>query len=212
MRHPGATACRAARRPGPRSREKTSSVIGDVRSPIFLKGCPSSSPGVSRSTRNAERPAKPLLRIRRREHDEQIRHRGVRDEGLGPVEDEPARSRGAVVVSANASEPDPGSVMAWTPMSEPSQSAGRYLCFCSSVPNLTIGISHDHIWAPSEKSRPLSRHPYPSASIASTIVRGSASRPPNSSGTGSPWTPKSAQSFHASRGTRETRPSRGRRR
>ena len=57
-----------------------------------------------------------------------------------------------------ASEPEPGSLIPCAAIAEPSQSRGSQRCFCSSVPKRTIGVSHAHICALSEKISPLSVH------------------------------------------------------
>jgi hypothetical protein len=44
---------------GTRQPSKTSSLMGEVRSPIFRAGGPTVSPGASRSTRKADSPANP---------------------------------------------------------------------------------------------------------------------------------------------------------
>src|SRR5215213_3821706 len=42
---------------------RKTSLIGDVLSPILCSGCPRVRPGVERTTRNAHRPANPLLGV-----------------------------------------------------------------------------------------------------------------------------------------------------
>ena len=67
-----------------------------------------------------------LLGIGHREHDHDVGDRAVRDERLRAVDAEARRRRGSARVrSANASEPEPGSVIACTPISVPLHRPGR---------------------------------------------------------------------------------------
>ncbi len=76
-----------------------------------------------------------------------------------PFSSQPPSTAVAVVRSAKASEPDSGSDIPCAAITEPSHSPGSQRRFCSSVPKCTIGISHAHMWALSEKIRPLSAQP-----------------------------------------------------
>ena len=59
----------------------------------------------------------------------------------------------------DASDPESGSDMPWAPINCPLHRPGRYFSFCSSVPNVRIGICTLHICALMPKISPLSLQP-----------------------------------------------------
>jgi hypothetical protein len=83
------------------------------------------SGGPARNQERRDSTVVPFVPVCHGEYHDQVCFRSVRDESLGAVDREPSPSATARVLIANVSEPDPGSVIAWTPMSSPLQSLGR---------------------------------------------------------------------------------------
>src|SRR5205807_5142871 len=135
---------------------KNNSLRWDVRSPIFEKGGPTSKPDTPRSSTNAHSPPNPRLLLVVANTIKRSLSGALVTNVLEPLSTQPPSTGRAVVRSANASEPDPGSVIPCAAISEPLQSPGSQRPCCSSVPKWTIGSSQAHIWALIEKISPLS--------------------------------------------------------
>ena len=103
----------------------TTSLIGEVVSPILWNGGPTVSPGESRSTRNADSPAKPAFGSVDANTTNTSATGALVMNVLAPFSTNASPRCAAEVVSPNASEPESGSVIAWTPIIEPSQRGGR---------------------------------------------------------------------------------------
>src|SRR5580693_5658665 len=134
-----------------------SSATGDVRNPILCSFLPTANPGVPLSTRNAVTPFGPRLGSRFAKTIVTSAFGALLLNVFDPFSTYLSPLRSARVFRLYASDPDPGSVMACNP-SPPLTKPGRYLRFCSSVPNDQIGISELHMCALMEKIRPLSIH------------------------------------------------------
>src|SRR5216683_2493091 len=97
-----------------------------------------------------------------------------------PLMQKPFPSGLALVDMENASDPEPGSLIALTATRVPLHRPGRYRRFCSSFPNLQTGIAQESRWAQMEKTSPPSWQPYPSASRPTAVDKGSRPPPPYS--------------------------------
>src|SRR5258706_2696429 len=134
------------------------SAMGDVRNPILCSLRPTVRPGVPLSTRNAVTPFAPRVGSRFAKTIVTSALGALLLNVFEPFSTYLSPLRSARVFKLYASEPDPGSVMACRPK-PPLTRPGRYLRFCSSVPNDQIGISELHMCALMEKIRPLSIQP-----------------------------------------------------
>jgi hypothetical protein len=101
------------------------SLMGEVRSPIFWMGGPVDRPGVVRSTRNAEMAENPLDRSVEAKMRNTSARGALVTKVFDPLSAKPSPRRSANEARLKASEPEAGSVIAWTPMIDPSQRPGR---------------------------------------------------------------------------------------
>lgn len=123
-------------------------------------------------------PEEAAARFGRRLDEEDVGDGRVRREALGAVED----VRVALAFGAGAQTECVGPGLGFgdavrrDPL--PEQSAGSQARFCSSVPNSVIGISEANRWAATEKAKPVSSVPRPSASMTAEAVTASRPLPP----------------------------------
>ncbi len=157
------------------------------------------SPGVPRSTRKAVRPKAP------RAGSSVARTMSMSATGalvmniLLPAKIYVSPRFVARVWRLKMSEPASRSLAASAPIHSPLVSRGRYASFCSSVPNAASGFTQPQRCALSAKLNPLSRLPWPSASRADIVERGSSSAPPYREGAISPASPNCADARQPSR-------------
>ena len=138
---------------------RNSSAIGADLSPIFVSGCPTARPGVSRSTRKLQRPAKRNVRSVDAKTTKRSASGALVTNVFVPLRTyRPPRSV-AVVLRLKASEPESGSDIACPATIDPSQSPGRYRRFWRSVPKDTSGVSQAQSCALRAKMNPLSVQP-----------------------------------------------------
>src|SRR6266480_3175063 len=97
-----------------------------------------------------------------------------------------------------ASEPAPGSVSPYEPMMSPLASPGRYLSFCSLVPNCEIGYATSPFWTP--MMSPAERLTFATSSATTTDETRSRPSPPYSLGVPIPKSPYSPIFLARSRG------------
>ena len=95
----------------------------------------------------------------------------------------------ARVRAPRASEPDPVSLSPYAPIDSPDSSFGRYFRFCSSVPNRYSGLTVSFACAPNVAPNDADRD---MRSLTISDVTLSRPRPPYSSGTSTPISPRSA--------------------
>ena len=98
-------------------------------------------------------------------------------------------TRSARVLVAPASDPASDSVSPNPASARPATRSGSQRCFCSSVPNVRIGLMPRP--TPASRVMPIDWSTRPSSSIATHSVVKSAPLPPCSSGTTSPNNPSS---------------------
>ena len=122
---------------------------------------------------------------------------------FAPLIRQPSAICVAVVRIAMASEPASASVMARQPISEPSQSAGRNLRFCSSEAWRTNRPFTRSAWWSKVAAEDMQTAP--SSSPARQSSTSPSPAPPYCSGTHNPRMPSLAPSCHVSRGKRHSR-------
>ena len=146
--------------------------------PIFGSIRPTSKPGVSPSTTNAEMPLCPAsLSVFANTTYSDATPALVMNR-LPPSRTYSSPSRRAVDLIAALSEPDPGSVSAYAASHSPLASFGRKRCFCSSVPASLIP-SEPSSWTATIS--PLVAHTFDSSSIATSVNSELAPMPPYAS-------------------------------
>mmetsp|Transcript_57236 Transcript_57236/g.134353 ORF Transcript_57236/g.134353 Transcript_57236/m.134353 type:complete len:235 (+) Transcript_57236:685-1389(+) len=95
----------------------------------------------------------------------------------------------ALVRIPNTSVPAPGSDMHIPPISSPLHAAGRYLCFCSSVPFRARLLAKSREWARKLRQNAGSEADSSSCTMQAAVASNPA--PPYSSGTVTPKSPRS---------------------
>ncbi len=108
---------------------------------------------------------------------------------LAPLITHSSPSSSARVFVAPASEPASGSVSPKAASARPATRSGSQRCFCSSVPNVRIGLMPRP--TPADSVMPMDWSIRPSSSIATHSVVKSAAAPPYCSGAVNPNRPSS---------------------
>ena len=176
---------------------KKSSPVVEPLIPIFGSIRPTSKPGVSASTTNAEMPRGPRRdrssRTRRRARDT-----GARDEALRRRSGRTRRPRAArSCASLRCRSPSPASVSAYAASHSPLASLGRKRCFCSSVPASLIPSDPSSCTAMISAAR---RADLRDLLDATSAISALAPMPPYSSSNRSPKRPFSRKSSTMSHG------------
>ena len=130
---------------------KTSSAVPVPRIPITSSFAADPEPGGPLVDQERGHPGRAVRHAARpREEDDDVRLEALRDPDLRPVDPvgDPPVVFSALVWMLAASEPAPGSVSPYEPMISPFASLGRYLSFCSLVPNSEIGYATSPFWTP----------------------------------------------------------------
>ncbi len=176
---------------GIRQSEKISSYVDEPQIPILFSFVPNVKPGVPFSTMKAEIsfivlprfstvPVTAITIYTSASLPFVMKH-------LDPLRTHSSPSRTAFVCCPCASVPAPGSVRPKAPSFFPDARSGTYFCFCSSVPNVSIGSTQSDVCA--DTITPVVPQTLESSSTHITYVRMSQPCPPYSFGTGMPRKP-----------------------